>query len=608
MKKQHNRKTVSLTIIITLIISLCMLIPCIVSGTYMYITLKKQTLDSIEKSLDTSAESAFASLDSKLHSVENTYYTIISDPIINPELYNYIFPGSISSFSESINERLTKMMFYNTVWNENILSSVTLTTGPQSFYYINNRKTGSYLDPADLSFLDEIMLNWKESEIKGSNQRINMLIHSRSSDNSVIYHRDYYSYPENQFKGLLSFQIDENELLSVFNELVSKYTGTLCFIYDNDGSVIAGNTENLKNGTISRLSVDGITLEEMMEDSDNYIVRTTKLNSFPVTACVLIPLKPIYEELQQQLSRFFIIFTVLLIGVILIALVVSQKVSSYINLLIRRMTLLGEENYTLTLPQYGITELNKLSATFTGMSKKIQWLLNEKYANEVLLKESELKALQAQINPHFLFNTLLSISWTARSNNDMECCDMITALSSLLKANIYTSSSKYVSIKEELQTVQNYLKIQKIRFRQKFSYDIDVDPRLLEIPILKLCLQPLVENAVTHGLEKKVEDGTILITGDLSDADEIIIQIIDNGIGFDSELLNSQLQDLNTLTALKSDVNNSDNNHHHIGLINTQIRLKYTYGEQYGITIQSIPDKGTTVTIRLPDMDIGTTK
>lgn len=600
MKKDKRKKSISLTVIITLIISLCMLIPCLVSGAYMYVTIKNQAFRSIEKTLDTSAESAFEALDSKLYSVKNTYYTIISDPIVNPELYNYIYPGSTSSFSESIIERLTKMMFYNTSWNEDVLSSVTLTNDLHTFHYISNTKSGSYLDQADLSFFKEILLDYEKLTGKTENQRINLLIHSQSSEDSVIYYRDYYSYPENQFKGLLSLRLNEKELMSVFNDLQEKYTNTLCFVYDSSETVIASNNAEIQNGTISRLSVNNIPLSEMMTDSDNYIVHSAQLDSFPLTVSVLIPLQPIYHELQEQLNGFFIIFSVLLVAVVFIALVVSRSVSSYINLLIRRMTLLGQGDYSLTLPLYGIRELNNLSETFTGMSKKIQWLLNEKYANEVLLKESELKALQAQINPHFLFNTLLSISWTARNNNDMECYDMITSLSSLLKANIYTSSSKFVSLSDELKTVQHYLKIQKIRFGQKFSYDIDIDKRLADKPILKLCLQPIVENAVTHGLENKLEDGMILISGDLSeDSNEMVLKISDNGVGFHSDTLNETLQDLNALSAFKNEKPPSGHSHH-IGLINTQLRLKYTYGEQYGITIKSVPGTGTTVAIHLP--------
>lgn len=172
---------------------------------------------------------------------------------------------------------------------------------------------------------------------------------------------------------------------------------------------------------------------------------------------------------------------------------------------------------------------------------------------------------------------------------------MITALSSLLNANIYTPATKFITLQEELQNVRYYLQIQKVRFGPKLSYDIDVDTKLMDHFILKLCLQPLVENAVVHGLENKVEEGTILITGDITDDQEMLLQIIDNGIGFHPEELIRRLNEPDA-----SALSKSEGKGHHIGLINTHLRLKYTYGEQYGITIDSTPGAGTTISVKLP--------
>lgn len=587
------QKPVSLFVIITMIISLCMITPFMIAGGYFYIKLRNNTLDSIEQNLDTAATGAFTSLDSTLHSVKNTYYSIISDPVINPDLYNYIFPGNNASFNESIDERLTKMMFYSTLWNENVLISITLTNDLNTYHYISNTKYGAYPDQKTSSTLDIITENWQElSKTLGSNH-INLLQHSPECSDSIFYIRDYYGYPDGTFKGLLSFQLSEQALMSGFSDF-DKYTNTLCFAYDDSGTVIMSNNRDIQNGSISSITVDGISLKAMMENSGRYLVKTASLTNSALTACVLIPLEPVYQELHRQLNGYFILFFLLLFVVIFIALIVSRYVSNYIDLLIKRITSLCHENYTFTLPVYGITELNNLSMAFISMSQQVQRLLNEKYANEVLLKESELKALQSQINPHFLFNTLLSISWKARANQDIECYEMITALSSLLNANIYTSATRFITLQEELQNVQYYLQIQKVRFGSRLSYDFDVDTCLMKQPILKLCLQPLVENAVVHGLENKVEDGSILITGDITGESEMLIQIIDNGIGFNPRELNRQLQ------SLTPPATEEDGKAHHIGLINTHLRLKYTYGEQYGIAIASIPGKGTKISVRLP--------
>lgn len=587
------KKPVSLFVIITMIISLCMITPFMIAGGYFYIKLRNNTLDSIEQNLDTVAAGAFSSLDSTLHSVKNTYYSVISDPVINPDLYNYIFPGNNASFNESIDERLTKMMFYSTIWNENVLTSVTLTNDLNTYHYISNTKYGAYPDQETSSSLGMITESWQELSKTLGSSRINLLQHSRDYSDSIFYIRDYYGYPGGDFKGLLSFQLSEQALMSGFSEF-DKYTNTLCFAYDDSGAVIMSNNRDIQNASITSMTVDGKSLKTMMEDSGNYLVKTTALSNSALTACVLIPLEPVYQELHRQLNGYFILFFLLLLVVIFIAIIVSRYVSNYIDLLIKRITSLSHENYSLTLPVYGIMELNNLSTAFTSMSRQIQRLLNEKYANEVLLKESELKALQSQINPHFLFNTLLSISWKARANQDMECYEMITALSSLLNANIYTPATRFITLQEELQNVQYYLQIQKVRFGPRLSYDIDVDTGLIKQPILKLCLQPLVENAVVHGLENKVEDGAILITGDITEKSEMLIQIIDNGIGFNPQELNRQLN------ASAPPVSTEDGNGHHIGLINTHLRLKYTYGEQYGITIASTPGKGTTISVRLP--------
>lgn len=593
----HKKRQISLYIVITLIILICMITPCIIGNLYFYNVLKSRTLNSIRQTLDTSANTAFSSLDSTLNSIENTYYSIMSDPVINPLLYNNVFPDDRITSNESIDKRLVTMMYYSTLWNENILTSITLTNDFDTYHYINNTKTGEYLDKGSLASLDAIRKNLP-SISQQNTERIHTMLHLSPDSDDILYIRDFYGYPDISFKGLISFQLSESSLMSCFSDF-DKYTDALCFAYDNEGTVIMSNSPSVKNKTMDSIYIDGVSLKQMVSDSTNYMVKTVRLKYYPLTACVMIPLKPVYKELHYQLTGYWIFILIFLFVVIIIAFIISKFVSNYINLLIQKMTSLNDDNYILTLPPSPIVELDNLGETFTKMSKQIQQLINEKYANEILLKESEIKALQAQINPHFLFNTMLSISWKARANNDMECYKMITALSSLLKANIYTPSDQFIPFHEELQNIQLYLQIQKVRFGDRLSYDIDIDSKLSNYSIIKLCLQPIVENAIVHGFENKVGDGFILITGDITEKEKILIQIIDNGVGFDAETLNHQLNmpHISSSPPPKS-------NGHHIGIFNTHLRLKYIYGEQYGLSISSIEGQGTTVSVKIPAIEI----
>lgn len=586
----RKKQTLSLFPIITILISLCMIAPCIIAGGYFYTTLRSNTYETLEDTLESTAEKSFSSLDSFLLSIKNTYYSIISDPVIHPELYNSIFPENSFSSSESIDERLYKMMFYSTLWNENILTSITVMYNPQTYYYISNTKQGAALDLENRTAVDMVTGTWQNLQKQLGHERIHTLTNLSDTQNSLFYLRDYYAYPDNTFKGLIGLQLNEDALLSVFDPF-EEYENTLCFLYDTKENIVISSNKTLCNKTLQTNLKNNISLKSMMSDQKNYLIKKQPLTNYPLTACVLIPLLPIQQQLRQQLQGYLVIFAISLLLVIAIALFVSRYISNYINLLIKRITAFSKNNTAQSLPIYRIKEVNHLSSAFTEMSEEIQRLLKEKYANEVLLKESELKALQAQINPHFLFNTLLTISWKARANNDMESYEMITALSSLLNASIYTQNTKLIPLKEELKNVQYYLKIQKIRFGDRLSYDIDVDSRLMDRPILKLCLQPLVENAVVHGLENKIENGNIFIFGDITENDEMLIQIIDNGVGFNTQNLTQKME---------TTPDEDDRKGHHIGLINTHLRLKYIYGEQYGLIIKSTPGNGTTVSVKLP--------
>ena len=183
-----------------------------------------------------------------------------------------------------------------------------------------------------------------------------------------------------------------------------------------------------------------------------------------------------------------------------------------------------------------VDEIAELGMSFNIMIGKIRDLLDSKLKEHEELKKAELRALQAQINPHFLYNTLDTIIWMAEANRTAEVIEIVRALSSFFRLSL-SKGRDWITIGEELERTRSYLTIQKIRYRDILDYKIEADEAVLDNTVLKLSLQPLVENALYHGIKNKRRGGTITVRAQQQGADEILLQVEDDGIGLTPEKL-----------------------------------------------------------------------
>ena len=220
----------------------------------------------------------------------------------------------------------------------------------------------------------------------------------------------------------------------------------------------------------------------------------------------------------------------------------------------------------------------------------IQSLMEKVHNEEIVLRKTELKALQAQINPHFLYNTLDSIQWMCEQDNSKEAVEMVGALAKLFRISI-SHGNEFITIRDELRHAESYLIIQSYRYKNQFTYSFDVDESLLEYMCNKITIQPFIENAIYHGLDRMVDEGEIRICVH-GDGKDIVITVSDNGLGMTKEQCE---------TILKKDRSDSKG----IGVKNVNDRLKIYFGDKYGISIDSELDVGTTVTIRIPKIEKG---
>lgn len=233
-------------------------------------------------------------------------------------------------------------------------------------------------------------------------------------------------------------------------------------------------------------------------------------------------------------------------------------------------------------------EIGFLIKSFNKMTYRLNELINKTYKLEIREKEAQFKALQAQISPHFLYNALDTINWSLIENGDFKTSSTLGALSEILRYSI-DDFEKNVSINKEIKQVENYLKIQKSRFEDRFNYSVNIEENILKEKIPKLLLQPLVENAVVHGVENFKTGGIIKVNGYSID-NKIIIEISDNGAGINT----SKLKELNERFNEKIQDNNKYKTSH-IGLLNVNERIKLVYGNEYCMKIKSEVNKGTII-------------
>ena len=361
------------------------------------------------------------------------------------------------------------------------------------------------------------------------------------------------------------FLMDESGILYhpqqqlIYSQLKSEDTATLA---------------NLPDGTYSESNVI-------------YVLQTVEGSPWRVVGVSYVD-----ELVTSSLWENFWLLALAAVAVLLAALVssivISRALSRPLKGLSRAMRQFEKNADTFTYaPVGGAREVQELSESFSHMVVKIQHLMETVRREEINLRKTELKALQAQINPHFLYNTLDSIAWMCEQGRNDEAVQMVNALAQLFRISI-SRGHELIPIRSELRHAESYLKIQKHRYKNQFSYRFDVDESCLDFLCNKITLQPIIENAIYHGINGLVDEGEIVITL-RADGSDVVFTVADNGVGMEEE----QIQAI--LRKERSD-------HTGIGIKNVNDRLKIYFGEGYGITIDSEPDVGTTVTIRMPQV------
>lgn len=304
-----------------------------------------------------------------------------------------------------------------------------------------------------------------------------------------------------------------------------------------------------------------------------------------------------YQQNKARFTRLVLLYLILLPLVVAFSFAAAWLISASIYIPIKKLqdvtTTITRNDLQALVTSHNVDEITELGLSFNIMIGKIRQLLDAKIKEQEMLKKAELKALQAQINPHFLYNTLDTIVWMAQANRTDQVINIVQALSNFFRIAL-SKGQDWITIEQEIEHIRCYLTIQKLRYHDILDYKIEVDEDILSGQILKLILQPLVENALYHGIKNKRAGGTITVRARRAGENQARLEIIDDGVGFTPYKLGT------ILAALEDDEGEITSAESGFGLENVHRRIKLYYGKQYGLTVESKYHEGTRVTVTIP--------
>jgi len=437
----------------------------------------------------------------------------------------------------------------------------------------------------------------KEEFKKVTENNNQVLYYFDKEDNGQYIYLVRSIYDINSFDkiGIMSFRIDNNYLQEILSHTYREPAeSTYLYTYEGDRIVYAGRNYNNQIIESKKLYLNEKGTYTHTINGNNYYVIVETIDDVNLKIISVITTDMLISDTRKVFDLIIILCIISMPIYIIIANMIYSEIISPFNLLVSKMKDIEKGELNTSIDIIRKNEIGYLYNSFNSMAKRLKYLVECVYEEEIARKNAEIAALQSQINPHFLYNTLETINWKAQLSGEQDIAEMVQALSKLMDANMNRNGEKFSTIEQEIQYMDSYLFLIQKRFGKKIEYDKIIDQNILKEKLPKLIIQPIVENAIKHGIEP-VGRGKILIG--ISEKDEkLIIEVEDNGAGIEVPKLKSINVELSDNKYIAEEQDNSKS----IGLKNVYRRLLLIYGKEAEISILSTYTKGTKVTLKVP--------
>lgn len=535
------------------------------------------TRTTITEQTYTSLEGTLAQINTN---VENRldYYNQLSNILyMDAQLRNYLSNDYEQAFYyldafEYINRTLQAVMILNSK-----IQGITI--------YSNNQTL--YTDGEFVKAMGDLPDSIKSKTLQAAGNTVYTHTddYAAAKDSHITISRSLSYFSLQQPYGILTLDINDSELYSMIQ---MENNNKSVYIIDSEGRVISSGDEHLNSKQLfevypikARLDANSGKFDAQIGGQERFFTYKKLSNGWSIV--ITVPYNELLSNTNKATKQIIWVSGIAIAVAILLLYVTTKILTKRIELLLQQIRRMERGEFAPSITFMGHDEIGQLSFAFNKMAAKIQSLIHDVYVKGIAMKESELNTLQAQINPHFLYNTLSSISSLALKESAMQVYQMVNYLAKYYRVSL-NKGKRVILIEQEINLVKNYIAIQEIRFRNKLRMHYDLDQELFGRTTIKLILQPFIENCINHAIWD--ESGINIIVKLQQVGDDILLQVIDDGIGMTSLQLAQALNKTDNLSGY--------------GIHNVDERIRLTYGERYGIEMFSRPGIGTSVSIRIP--------
>jgi len=560
------------------------------SGVYLYGRLSESAVEQAQQVMEHNLIQTRDSVLDKVRLIENISKLVVSDiqlqsflgTTFTGEAYEYEdYRSNVSPFVENVlrqNPYISSLRIY--------MSNPTIPEMYDSFYQM--KRLEGLSEYAELLRPQRPPSGWR-----GLHPQLLHLNVPKPQEiaNVFSYYEVIQSYRYSGEVGFLEIEVKEDVMFDVLNGQGSGQLGNV-FAVDERGMIVSDANPAWFGRGIAELGVEELPAAGAFNRvqtirGEPSIVISVPIERVGLRLVGLFPVSAFTDAVQQSARQIAIVlfFALLVLGAFVYFM--TSALLSRLKLLLRAMKQVKEGSLTVSVPASGNDEFSQIASSFNLMTGRIHELVETVYKIQLMEREAELRALESQVNPHFLYNTLATISWVARKAKSKEIVDIANALAKFYRLML-NKGRREILIKDEIAMVKAYLHIQKFRYEDVFDVIYEIDESVFAYTAAKNLLQPVVENALVHGIEPKRDHGTLIIKAGV-DGDMLYYQVIDDGVGMRKE----RLQDILEGRTVRSSGGGSG-----YAVKNIVERLRGYYGDKFRFDMHSGPGIGTAVTIR----------